>query len=429
MLFSVRVVAKKMGSSESKTSESKQGKNCGKMVEETEEIGMKMIMLDKSEIPEEELKKMRIRFSSLDPQNRFFITKRRIYYKEVIELADKRHIRLMAFNAPCLMLSGGPAQFGYEKVTPGTFAQKVDNGMNILHALAIMANDAFFLQKKIEEQSARSVAEEVEMAANACDELINSVRYNPIVATMRNFVSSSGTSVTEDLVKSVIKSYIARSRDALFHSKCAKGCGWGAVATSAAAVGTATGVTVGVVSAFGVSIATIAAPIAIPLLVLVGPVVALSVLSVKSSKTSDQIARSTIELMKAANYCSMFSQLTDMLSNRTNQFEKSNVCMMAFDDLQDIENAPTRPLIRSLADVLKDPKYQNKGTLVDFIRVSEKGSDEYAPAFSEKNREGFDLFSFYAEIFYEMKHSPTIQKMSLIKGILEGSPSQKNCFC
>jgi len=434
--------------------------------EETRELikdAMKAVALDMELIPRDVIDRVKTRFSSLDQNSDIRVDSEHlpVSFSEKIALSGNEvqgTVRVMAFNAPCLMTANKDCDAkGFNLDSFSSFLE--DGSMNIFQALAIMTLSAYKIANREEKKALRNTEEAALLMndlANDIGLLVNSDAYKPVVEAVKKFLSVSGVPLVTDNAKQVIAKYIIDSNSGLLHSKLSKvtggvaiatagvtvgagigaGAAIGVIATTSSAVGaTATAGTAAVATAgtataavatAGTAAATaavLALPFLIPLAVVaLSATITLSVISEKHWRASESLAKSAIQLMRVANYELLFSSLKHYLTNRSDCVAGANVLLMAFDDLEDVEKAPTYRLITSRADLLRKPQYRNKGAMVKFIQVKDlPGVDRRAPIFGSYLPGGMSIFSFYKEIFIRMSQPGA--DLDVIERTLKGCPT------
>ena len=367
--------------------------------------GMKPVEL--YNIPENELEKVEYRFSIDNPKNKRLTDGAPIRYNELIEVKDGKetyHIRLLAFNAPCLLAGNSGKEFKHMPgiVTAHNMDRMIYNGMNIIHALANMTVDSYLTAKDFKYLAKKDSEEALKIASESFGKIVNADEYKPIVNAVQDFVSQYDLSMTVDEAKAVIVACMIESKDAKTGSNVAKLLYWGSLGLSffAGALGT----------------------VFPPAWAIIIPSLGLNIAASVKMDSSDKLVKSVIESMKVVNYADMFAQFKNLLLNRGEYVGKNNICVMAFDDMTDLESKKTWRFVNTRADALS--KYKNKGAFCDFIRV--RGSDDLAPCIKDyRNESGQNIFLFYIDVFHRMNISESVEDFNSVQRVLKGKTSQQ----
>jgi len=391
------------------------------------------------DLPEKCFNAMEKRFSSEEKKNRFLREKdgeKKISFAEDTKLENGRTISVVAFNAPCLLCSD-VQEFEYGnflhggKIGPNGIVSQVRGGVNLFYVLAKMIVDSYFALKDYD----TSALEEEKKLKEIYDILLKELKKDKtgMVQKFHEFLSHFGGNISVDLVEKIMVSFMFSSKKAKTRSRISKITGWSAIASgivgiaTSAIAGTAFGVSA--VSAAGAAgtaltagaVATaVAAPIIIPIAVVAIPVAILSGVAAHNLKASDLKVKAAMELIRISNYTVLMSDLRNYMMSREDDVSSANVCLMAYDNLQDVEKAKTYKLVRHLADIVEDPKYRNLGAMCEFITVKGKDVDAYAPSFGTYRK---NVFAYFKQIFIRMGCKQNIEDMTFIRDLLNGVPS------
>jgi len=307
------------------------------------------------------------------------------------------HMRLLAFNAPCLFGSSLPFRYERGAVTPENFDQVVYSGMNVVHALANMTIDSYCKAAQYGRLAKKNEKRAMEEFHAAFEKLASSKEYKPVVKAVQEFASQSELRLTEDDAEEIIVSYMTASDKALTLSNVSKGLFWSSVIASGL---------VGIGAAFFP-----------PLYALLIPLYGASFAAAFSGVASHQHAMKAIEITKAVNFACVLSRFREFIVNRSDFVGDCNICVMLFDDMTDVSSVKTYAYVRTLADVLVKHTYQ--GGSCDFLKVEEVMNT--SPFI--KDYKGGKMISYYKDIFYRMEVASSCEDLKMIQDHVHGTPA------
>jgi len=313
----------------------------------------------------------------------------------------RQHMRLLVTNVASLLSENSDPQHLPTVVRAEDIPQLVTSGTNVVHCLAKVTVDSYYEALRHARKAGENEREALDRMHSVFQGIVeNNPEYRPIVQAVQQFVSSSGTVISEKQAERIVVSYMTSADRALELCHISRAMAWGSTIAG------------GVVGYAGASCP--------PLLLLIIPLLGISAAAGYTMAASDKLCLESIEATKAVNFASLLARFKDFMTNRASFVGQNNLCAMLYDDMSDVDTTKRGIFFSSLAEELC--KHVNQGICCDFLLL--EGAKSHCPCFSDyRNESGQTVFSFYKEIFRRMDVTNSFEEFKTIQDILYGRPS------
>jgi len=273
--------------------------------------------------------------------------------------------------------------------------------VNIVHAIATMTVDSLLIRQQLAPKERLSTEQFFKDLSEASSRLAENEEYEPVINCVKQFLSDcEGSDVSLDTAKKVVTSFLVGACQNGVPTDIRDTFIFGALAGTA----------------FASAIGTFFQP---------AYLIALSCLitSIVACFKTDSMEEEAKKITRIGNYCALFSQMKNFLSNRPNYVGKTNVCVIAFDDLSDfmLKDSSVFSFFKFKCSSSQTP-FHNAGGMCDFLLMD--GSDGLAPTFKDyRSTEGRDMYGFYKEVFEHLNTARTVEDLLAVKDLLQNPTS------